>query len=51
MSYCAQGQLFTFEDFFADHDDNHRLLLVLETLADDELIRKLESSPDNSPQA
>ena len=43
MSYCAQGQLFTFEDFFADHDDNHRLLLVLETLADDELIRKLES--------
>ena len=43
MSYCAQGQLFTFEDFFSKYDDNYRLLLVLEALDDDELIGKLES--------
>lgn len=43
MSYCAQGQLFTFYDFFSKYDDNHRLLLVLESLDDDELIWKLES--------
>jgi len=43
MSYCAQGQLFTFQDFFREYDDNHRLLLVLEALDDDELIGKLES--------
>jgi transposase len=42
MSYCAQGRLFTFEDFFSEYDDNHRLLLVLESLDDDELIGKLE---------
>jgi IS5 family transposase len=44
MSYCAQGQLFTFEDFFSKYDDNYRLLLVLEALEDDELIGKLESN-------
>jgi len=43
MSYCAQGQLFSFGDFFNDGDDNHRLLLVLDTLDDDELIGKLVS--------
>jgi transposase len=43
MSYCAQGQLFTFEDFFSKYDDNYRLLLVLDALDDDELIRNLES--------
>lgn len=42
MSYCAQGQLFTFEDFFTEYDDNHRLLLVLDALEDDELIGELE---------
>lgn len=42
MSYCAQGHLFTFEDFFAEGDDNHRLVLVLSALEDDELIGKLE---------
>ena len=42
MSYCDQGRLFTFEDFFADGDDNHRLLLVLWALEDDALIGKLE---------
>ena len=42
MSYCDQGRLFTFEDFFADGDDNHRLLLVLSVLEDDGLIGKLE---------
>lgn len=42
MSYCAQGQLFTFEDFFTEYDDNHRLLLVLGALDDCELIGKLE---------
>jgi len=43
MSYCAQGQLFTFEDFFSKYDDNYRLLLVLNAVDDDELIGKLES--------
>jgi len=43
MSYCAQGQLFSFNDFFSEGDDNHRLLLVLDALDDDELIRKLVS--------
>lgn len=43
MSYYAQGQLFSFSDFFSEDDDNHRLLLVLYVLDDDELIRKLES--------
>jgi len=42
MSYCAQGHLFTFQDFFAEGDDNHRLVLVLSALKDDELIGKLE---------
>lgn len=41
MSYYAQGQLFSFSDFFSEGDDNHRLLLVLDVLDDDELIRKL----------
>jgi len=43
MSYCAQGRLFSFEDFFNECDDNYRLLLVLDALDDDKLIRKLES--------
>lgn len=32
MSYCAQGRLFTFEDFCKDHDDNSRLVMVLSAL-------------------
>jgi len=32
MSYFRQGQLFTFEDFCEDHDDNTRLVMVLSTL-------------------
>lgn len=43
MSYCAQRQLFTSEDFFNEYDDNYRLLLVLDALDDDELIGKLVS--------
>jgi transposase, IS5 family len=43
MSYCAQGQLFTFEDFFSEYDDNYRLLLVLGALDDDKLIETLVS--------
>jgi transposase, IS5 family len=43
MSYCAQGQLFSFSDFFSEGDDNHRLLLVLDALDDDQLIGKLVS--------
>lgn len=43
MSYIRQGQLFFLEDFFSDGDDNHRLLMVLDSLDDDELIHKLES--------
>jgi IS5 family transposase len=43
MSYVRQGRLFTFEDFFVEGDDNHRLVMVLEALDDDMLIRKLES--------
>ncbi len=42
MSYFAQGRLFTFEEFFNEGDDNHRLLLVLDALEDNGLIRKLE---------
>lgn len=42
MSDCAQGQLFTFDDFFTEYDDNYRLLLVLDALEDDDLIGKLE---------
>lgn len=43
MSYFDQGKLFTFEDFFTEGDDNHRLLLVLSALEDDALMEKLES--------
>ncbi len=43
MSYYDQGRLFTFEDFFTEGDDNHRLLLVLSALEDDALMEKLES--------
>jgi len=43
MSYCAQGRLLTFEDFFVEGDDNHRLVMVLNALEDDALISKLES--------
>ena len=43
MSYIRQCQIFTFEDFFSDGDDNHRLLLVFSALEDDALISKLES--------
>lgn len=32
MSYCAQGRLFTFEDFCDEHDDNTRLVMVLGAL-------------------
>lgn len=43
MSYYAQGRLFSFEDFFSEGDDNHRLLMVLSALDADRLIHKLES--------
>jgi transposase len=43
MSYVRQGRLFTFEDFFVEGDDNHRLVMVLDALEDDALIRRLES--------
>jgi len=43
MSYVRQGSLFTFEDFLAEGDDNHRLVMVLDALADDALLHKLES--------
>ena len=43
MSYVRQGRLFTFEDFFVEGDDNHRLVMVLDALEDDGLIGKLES--------
>jgi transposase len=44
MSYFRQGQLFTFEDFCEEHDDNIRLVLVLSTLEPyfEPLICKLE---------
>jgi len=32
MSYFRQGQLFTFEDFCEEHDDNTRLVMVLSVL-------------------
>ena len=43
MSYVRQGRLFTFEDFFVEGDDNHRLVMVLDALEDDALISRLES--------
>lgn len=44
MSYIRQGQLFTFEDFCEEHDDNTRLVLILSTLEQclEPLISKLE---------
>lgn len=42
MSYVRQETLFTFEDFFVEGDDNHRLVMVLDALDDDALIRRLE---------
>lgn len=43
MSYYGQGRLFSFEDFFVEGDDNHRLVMVLDALDDDAVIGKLES--------
>lgn len=42
MSYLSQGRLFTFEDFFTEGDDNHRVLLVLDALDDEALLFTLE---------
>lgn len=38
MSYIRQGQLFSYEDFVADEDDNTRLVLTLSALPDEELL-------------
>ena len=45
MSYFRQGQLFTFEDFCEEHDDNTRLVMVLSALEPclEPVVRKLES--------
>ena len=45
MSYFRQGQLFTFEDFCEEHDDNTRLVMVLSALERclEPVVRKLES--------
>lgn len=44
LSYCAQGRLFTFEDFCDEHDDNSRLVLVLSALEPylEPVVKKLE---------
>ncbi|OFX13241.1 MAG: hypothetical protein A2Z18_08345 [Armatimonadetes bacterium RBG_16_58_9] len=44
MSYIRQGQLFTFEDFCDEHDDNTRLVMVLSALEGylERLVWKLE---------
>jgi transposase len=42
MSYFGQGSLFTSEDFFAEGDDNYRVVLVLDALDDESLLWKLE---------
>lgn len=44
MSYFRQGQLFTFENIYAEHDDNNRLVLVLSSMEPylERLYRKLE---------
>lgn len=42
MSYIRQGRLFTFEEFFGEEDDNHRLLMVLDALDDEALLWKLQ---------
>ena len=44
MSYCSQGRLFTFDEFWTQEDDNTRLVLVLSALEPyvEPLIWKLE---------
>jgi len=41
MSYVRQPQLFTYEGFVDEHDDNERLVLTLSALPDEELVRWL----------
>jgi len=38
MSYIRQGELFSYEDFVGEHDDNERLVLTLAALPDEGLL-------------
>jgi hypothetical protein len=38
ISYVRQGELFSYEDFVGDHDDNERLVLTLSALPDEGLV-------------
>ena len=38
MSYVRQPQLFTYDDFVGEHDDNERLVLTLAALPDEKLL-------------
>ena len=41
MSYIRQGQLFSWEEFVENEDDNTHLVLVLDTLSDGKLLKWL----------
>lgn len=41
MSYIRQPQLFTYDDFVGEHDDNERLVLTLSALPDERLVQWL----------
>jgi len=43
MSYVRQGELFPYEDFVREHDDNERLVLTLSALPDEGLVSWLRS--------
>ena len=43
MSYVRQGELFSYEDFVGEHDDNERLVLTLSALPDEGLVSWLRA--------
>jgi len=52
--YIRQGELFSYEDFVAEHDDNTRLVLTLQALPDEGLVgwlrRERKGRRDEYPQ-
>ena len=45
MSYIRQGQLFPWEEFVEDKDDNTRFVLVVDALPDEKLLKWLRDRP------
>jgi IS5 family transposase len=43
MSYIRQGELFSYEEFVGEHDDNERLVLTLSALPDEGLVSWLRA--------